>query len=110
MIATPTSSLDCHVASSQEQYGVTMRKNLANSTDHASASRRWFRNLLYKAFPSPSDCDLADKAARVLDVSPRQVRNWLREENDASLRYVTAVMAIAGAEVVFGKIAPRHNN
>lgn len=55
------------VALSQEQYGVTMRKNLANSTDHASASRRWFRNLLYKAFPSPSDCDLADKAARDCD-------------------------------------------
>ena len=87
-----------------------MRKNLANSTDHASASRRWFRNMLYRAFPSPSDCDLADKAARVLDVSPRQVRNWLNEDNDASLRYVTAVMAIAGAEIVFGHIGKRPVN
>lgn len=79
-------------------------KNLAVSGDHASASRRWFRNMLFRAFPSPSEHDLANKAARVLDVSPRQVKNWLREENDASLRYVTAVMMLAGAESVFDRI------
>ncbi len=79
-------------------------KNLAGSGDHAKSSRRWFRNLLWRAFPSPSEHDLALRAASVLDVSPRQVKNWLREENDASLRYVTAVLMIAGAEVVFAKI------
>ena len=82
-------------------------KNLAVSEDHASASRRWFRNMLFRAFPSPSEHDLANKAARVLDVSPRQVKNWLREENDASLRYVTAVMMLAGAEAVFDRIGGR---
>lgn len=82
-------------------------KNPANSTDHATASRRWFAAMLWRAFPSPSEGDLALKAARVLDVSPRQVRNWLRCEHDASLRYVTAVMAIAGAEVVFGLVEGR---
>jgi hypothetical protein len=82
-------------------------KSIANSAEHSTVSRRWFRNLLWRAFPSRSENDLATKAARVLDVSPRQVRNWLREENDASLRYVTAVMAIAGAEVLFTKIEGR---
>lgn len=81
-------------------------KNPAHSTDPAAA-RRWFRNLLWRAFPAPSERDLANRAARVLDVSPRQVINWLREEHDASLRYVMAVMAIAGAEVVFGRIEGR---
>jgi hypothetical protein len=82
-------------------------KNLSNSVEHGGASRRWFRNLLWRAFPSRSENDLAVKAASVLDVSPRQVRNWLREENDASLRHVTAVMAVAGAEVLFTKIERR---
>ncbi|MCV2448483.1 hypothetical protein [Paracoccus sp. DMF] len=78
-------------------------KNLADSTN-PRAARKWFKNMLWRAFPSPSENDLSVKAARVLEVSPRQVKNWLREENDASLRYVAAVMAIAGAEIIFGKI------
>lgn len=99
------SFVDCGNPSDQrEQYSA---KNLANPVEHGSVSRRWFRNLLWRAFPSRSENDLANKAASVLDVSPRQVRNWLREENDASLRYVTAVMAIAGAEVLFTKIEGR---
>lgn len=73
----------------------------------AENPRRWFRNMLWRAFPSPSEHDLTVKAAGVLDVSPRQVKNWLREEHDASLRYVMAVMAIAGAEIVFGRIERR---
>ena len=81
-------------------------KNLADSAN-PRASRRWFRNMLWRAFPSPSEHELSIKAANVLGVSPRQVKNWLREENDASLRYVTAVLAIAGAEVVFGRIEAR---
>jgi hypothetical protein len=83
-------------------------KNPANSLPgDAAASRRWFAGLLWRAFPSPSEHELAVKAARVLDVSPRQVRNWLRCEHDASLRYVTAVMVIAGAEIVLGPGAVR---
>ncbi|MBI6628346.1 hypothetical protein [Pontibaca salina] len=74
-------------------------KNLAsNSVDHETASRRWFAALLWRAFPSSSEHEISHKAARVLDVSPRQVQNWLRCNNDASLRYVTAVALIAGVE------------
>lgn len=79
-------------------------KNLAgNADDHIKASRKWFSAMLWRAFPSSSEHELCHKAARVLDVSPRQVKNWLRQENDASLRYVTAVALIAGVELtLFG--------
>lgn len=86
------------------QPGAFEMKNPARNNEHARASRRWFSNMLWRAFPSASERELSHKAARALDVSPRQVVNWLREEHDASLRYVTAVLAIAGAEVVFKHI------
>ena len=69
--------------------------------DHPTAYRNWFRDMLWRAFPAPSDTERAARAARVLNVSDRQVRNWLRCEHDPSLRHVMAVIAIAGAEVVF---------
>lgn len=84
-----------------------MKNPAYSAVDHATASRRWFAGLLWRAFPSASEHELSHKAARVLDVSPRQVVNWLRCEHDASLRYVTAVMAIAGAEVVLGRVEGR---
>jgi hypothetical protein len=82
------------------------RKSISNSIS-GSKSRRWFCDLLWRAFPSQSENDLANKAAPVLGVSARQVRNWLREENDASLKYVAAVLAVAGAEIVFKQIEGR---
>lgn len=76
-------------------------KNLAgNSGDFGCAMRRRFARLLWDAFPASSEAELAEVAARALDCSPRQVKNWLRCENDAGLRYVGAVMMIAGAEKV----------
>ena len=79
-------------------------KNYANSSgDNISSSRKAFANMLWRAFPSPSEHELANKAARVLDVSPRQVTNWLRCENSAAVHYFFAVVAIAGAEIVFQK-------
>lgn len=86
---------------------LTAGKIPAHSGDHEAASRRWFAALLWRAFPSASEREVSHKAARVLDVSPRQVINWLRCEHDAGLSYVMAVMAIAGAEVVFRKIEGR---
>jgi len=80
-------------------------KSFSNSSwDHKKSSRLRFAALLWKAFPSPSEHDLSLQAARALDVSPRQVRNWLRCENDAAVSYVFAVMAIAGAEIVFRRV------
>lgn len=86
----------------REQYGVPRVKNPARSdVDHVSASRKAFAALLWRAFPSPSEKALVDKAAPILDVSPRQIKNWLRCEHSAAWHYVAAVMAIAGAEIVF---------
>lgn len=68
--------------------------------DQVAASRQFFAALLWRAFPSPSEHDLAQKAGRVLDVSPRQVQNWLRWEHSAAFHHVAKVMAIAGAEIV----------
>lgn len=69
--------------------------------DHAKSSARAFAALLWRAFPSSSEHELAEKASRALDVSPRQVKNWLRYEHSPAWKYVSAVMLIAGAEIVF---------
>ena len=74
---------------------------------HVRASRRWFAGLLWRAFPAPSAAALAERAHKVLGVSERQVRNWLDERNDAGLSHITAVMLIAGCEVVFRQIEGR---
>lgn len=98
------SSFHCSTGhSSQDQYGALPVKNPAHSTD-PRASRRWFRDLLWRAFPARSERELAEKAAPVLGVSHRQVINWLREEHDPKLRYIMAVLALAGAEIVFTRI------
>lgn len=100
---TPATSFRSPMTSARVKHGGNMRKNLAeNACDHEKASRRWFAAMLWRAFPSPSEHDLSVKAARVLDVSPRQVKNWLRCQNDASLKYVTAVALIAGVELGLG--------
>lgn len=78
-----------------------MKNPAVSSRCQIRSARRAFAALLWRAFPSPSEHDLALKAARVLDVSPRQVRNWLRCEHSAGFHHVAAVMAIAGAEIVF---------
>ena len=83
-------------------------KNLAgNFDDHIRASRKWFAALLWRAFPSASEHELCQKAAPALNVSARQVKNWLRCENDVSLRYFTAVMIMAGCEDLFIRIEGR---
>lgn len=83
-----------------------MRKNPASSSgaDVVHASRRAFAALLWRAFPSRSERELSLKAAAVLDVSPRQVTNWLRCEHSAAIQYYFAVAAIAGAETFFDKV------
>lgn len=69
--------------------------------------REWFRDLLWAAFPGQSEREVAVRAARALGVSQRQVQNWLRCEHDASLRYVAALLIIAGAETVLGHMGKR---
>lgn len=86
-------------------------KNLShNGGDQVKASRKWFASMLWRAFPARSEREVSLKAALVLDVTPRQVQNWLRCNNDAGLTHVLAVMAIAGAEVVLGKVEGDRGN
>ena len=102
-MTAPATHNNLHASSSQGKHGVFVVKNLSeNAHDHEKASRRWFAALLWRAFPSSSEHDVAIKAARVLGVSPRQAQNWLRCNNDASLKYVTAVALIAGVEIGLG--------
>lgn len=86
----------------REEHRGERMKNLAGIGEcQISASRKAFAAMLWRAFPSPSENELAQKAARALDVSPRQVKNWLRYENSAAVHYVFAVAAIAGMEFAF---------
>ena len=84
--------------------GASRVKNPSRNLVDAAASRRWFADLLWRAFPSRSEAELAETAAVVLEVSSKQVRNWLRCEHSAAWPYVARVMAIAGAEIVFRRI------
>lgn len=89
--------------------GPVLGKNLSeiHLTRARRASRQWFRDLLWRAFPASSDNDRAAQAARVLGVSARQVSNWLACRHDAPLTMVCTVMVIAGCEVVFRQIEGR---
>ena len=82
-----------------------MKNPSQNALSTKKAARRFFRDLLWRAFPAASEREVAERAARVLDVSERQVRNWLRCEHSAAWHYVAAVMVIAGAEVILGDAA-----
>lgn len=88
-------------------------RKASTGVSREDAERAWFASLLWRAFPNArSENDLAQSAAKVLTrkkapVSPRQVRNWLRGESCAKLPHVMAVLAVAGAEIVFTKIEGR---
>lgn len=70
-------------------------KNPSNSTtDHVRWSRKLFASMLWRAFPGRSEAEIAARAAPVLGVSERQVRNWLRIEHSAALHHFLAVAEI----------------
>ena len=105
MIAATRSFSNVSIRSPQGKDGVAFVKNPARfESDQVRSSRKWFAALLWQAFPSPSERDVAHKAAAVLDCSPRQVTNWLRCEHSAAWHYVSAVMMIAGVEVVLRRV------
>lgn len=83
------------------------RPHIRGPLSPAEAERAWFAALLWRAFPAGSENELSERAAPVLGVSARQVRNWLRCEHDARWRDVMKVLAIAGGEVVFRAMEPR---
>lgn len=80
---------------------------LKNPSRSTAQPREWFRDLLWYAFPARSDADRAKHIHHAIGVSQRQAQHWLRCDNDAALRYVVAVLVIAGAEAAFAKIGGR---
>lgn len=89
-----------------------IEKTFRNGMTAEEAERRWFAELLWKAFPEArSENQLAELVAEVLTterrpINPRTVRNWLRCENAPHFRYVTRVLALAGAECLFDLFDP----
>jgi hypothetical protein len=63
--------------------------------------------LLWAAFLSRSENELAEKASRYLGVTERTVRNYLRRTHEAKLRHAIMLGALVGYErflgIVFGE-------
>jgi hypothetical protein len=54
--------------------------------------------MLWFVFGPGSQAEVAQRAARVLGCSQRQVINWLQCEHDPGLRYVARLWVLAVAE------------
>lgn len=106
MTAAPSSNSFQSSVSHQVSMGRDRKKLAGSDGVCVSSSRRAFANLLWTAFPSPSEHDLAHRASKVLECSPRQVVNWLRCQNSAPVHVFFAVAAIAGAEIVLRDRGP----
>ena len=94
MIAAAPNSLSSAdpVALSQDQHGGKAMKFLAKSNvDFRQASRKEDSRKLQMAFSGHTQDAIAQKAARALDVSPRQIIYWMKCENDMPSWAVKAV-------------------
>ena len=92
---------DFQVSASSSVCGGEVWKFPAKTTGgNVFSSRKAFAALLWRAFPSPSEHDLARKASHFLEVSERQVKNWLHCDHSAPIQHFFAVAAIAGAEII----------
>lgn len=87
-------------------------RTAAGAAQDEEAELARFVCLLRRAFPgTASDHELSETAAAVLStrrrtVHPKTVRNWLNGDNTPHFRHVMRVLAIAGAEAVFGLLDP----
>lgn len=72
-----------------------------------SQERRWFRDLLWMAFPGRSASEVATAASRALGVSRREVQHWLACEHQPRLKHVAALMLLVGIEVACRKLEGR---
>lgn len=98
---------------SRGKYRGNTMKNPAKTHQHgAPVQRQWVCNMLWAAFPSASENILSEKAARALDCSERQVRNWLRCEHDAGAKIIAGLVVLIGFEAAascfYGKQSRRN--
>jgi hypothetical protein len=63
--------------------------------------RRWFADLLWRAFPGASMREKALRASPVLGLTARQIENLMEMRHDAKLGTILMVLAITGAENIF---------
>lgn len=105
---TAPSSFASKIHHSQDGYrSKQLEKSFRNEMSQEDMERKWFADLLWKAFPdAQSENELSELVAEVLTtekrpIHPRTVRNWLRCDNSPSFRYVMRILAMAGAEAIF---------
>lgn len=70
----------------------------------SGASRKVVSNMMWRAFPGPSEAAVSERASLVLGLSDRHARRLLRGEHDASATIVMALMALIGFEAALSMI------
>lgn len=78
-----------------------MEKSFAFCALDETARRRWFADLIWRAFPGDSARAKAQVAAPVLGLTPRQVENLLKGQHNAKLGTILKVLTVAGADAIF---------
>ena len=85
-----------------------MRNNPSQSAPFdIKKRRRWFADMMWRAFPGASTREKAERAAPVLNLSVRQCENLMNMVHDAKLGTILCVLALAGAENIFDIVGGR---
>lgn len=63
-----------------------------------SLGRDLVAKMIWAAFPGPSEYAVAERAAKVLDMSPKHIRRLLRGENSVNADVVMALIVLVGFE------------
>lgn len=85
-------------SSTKQHYGAILSKVLSPNAGARPHRRSLFVRLLWVAFPSRSEKELAERAHKALGVSQRQVENWLAGVNDGKASHLTDLIFIVGVE------------
>lgn len=79
-----------------------MQAHLSNSFVRSIISKSVGRDLvarmIWAAFPGPSEHAVSERAAVVLDMSPKHIRRLLRKENAVNADVVVALIVLVGFE------------
>lgn len=108
-LATPYSAA-AETAHSQGECRGRAVKNPSESNHSwldSDEMRERFARMLWLAFPSPSENDLAQRAGPVLGVHPRTIKNYLRCTHEAGMGKFLIVAGIIGFETTVTMIYGR---
>lgn len=73
-------------------------RSFAQSILSKSVGRELVARMLWAAFPGPSEHAVSERAAPVLDMSPKHIRRLLRQENSVNADVVVALIVLVGFE------------